>query len=308
MTPAINIACIRTIVKEVVMKEPELKALISLLDDTDTEVYHQIEEKLVQLGSAVVPLLEDAWSNAFDPVLQHRIAQVVHKIQLDTLTEDLKLWIHTGAYNLLDGALLVARYQYPDLNREKVDEFLHQLKKDIWLELNESMTGLEQINVLNHFFFTVEGFSGNTTNYHAPQNSFLNCVIETKKGNPLALSVVYMLVAQSLGLPVYGVNLPEHFILSYLEIKEGEEGHTGKVLFYINPFSKGSVFGKEDIHQFIKKLELAPQPSYYQPCSNKDMILRMLRNILFSYQKLGDAEKVDELQKLIALFPAEVNE
>jgi len=63
MTPAINIACIRTIVKEVVMKEPELKALISLLDDTDTEVYHQIEEKLVQLGSAVVPLLEDAWSN-----------------------------------------------------------------------------------------------------------------------------------------------------------------------------------------------------------------------------------------------------
>ncbi len=284
------------------MDNPELKALISLLDDTDQEIYGQIEEKLISMGNNVIPFLEDAWSNAFDPILQQRIAYIVHKIQFDTLLEDLKLWIHTADENLFDGAILVARYQYPELDKEKISAFIAQIKKDIWLELNENLTALEQVNIINHIFFTKYGFSGNTTNYHAPQNSYINCVIESKKGNPLALSILYLLVAQSLGLPVYGVNLPEHFILTYLEVREGEEGNTGKILFYINPFSKGSVFGKSDIDQFIKKLNLDPQNSYYKPCTNREMIVRMLRNLTFSYQKLGDTEKVEELNQMIALF------
>jgi len=284
------------------MNEPEVKALISLLDDSDQEVFMHIEEKLISLGTHVIPMLEDAWSHAFDPVLQHRIANIVHKIQYDILLEDMKIWIHTGSDDLLEGALLVARYQYPDMDREKIDQFIATIKKEIWLELNESLTALEQVNILNHIFFTKYGFAGNTTNYHAPQNSYINCVIESKKGNPLALSILYLLVTKSLGLPIYGVNLPEHFILAYLEVREGQEGNTGKILFYINPFSKGSVFGKGDIDQFVKKLNLDPQNTYYQPCNNRDMILRMLRNISFSYQKLGDTEKVEELGEMVALF------
>ncbi|MBL7923705.1 MAG: transglutaminase family protein [Bacteroidia bacterium] len=288
------------------MKEPELKALISLLDDSDLEVFSHIEEKLISIGSNVIPLLEDAWSNAFDPVLQQRIASIVHKIQFDTLLEQMKLWIHTGNDDLLEGVVLVARYQYPELDKEKIAQFITQIKKDIWLELNESLTALEQVNVLNHIFFTKYGFGGNTSNYHAPQNSYINCVVESRKGNPLALSVLYLLVTKSLGLPIYGVNLPEHFILTYLEVREGEEGNTGRILFYINPFSKGSVFGKSDIDQFIKKLNIDPQNSYYQPCSHRDMVLRMLRNLAFSYQKLGDTEKVEELNQMIALFNAPI--
>ena len=284
------------------MNDPEVKALISLLDDSDQEVFTHIEEKLISLGTHVIPMLEDAWSHAFDPILQHRIANIVHKIQFDMLLEDLKIWIHTHSDDLLEGALLVARYQYPELDRDKILQFIATIKKDIWLELNESLTALEQVNVMNHIFFTKYGFAGNTTNYHAPQNSYINCVIESKKGNPLALSTLYLLVTKSLGLPIYGVNLPEHFILSYLEVREGEEGNTGRVLFYINPFSKGSVFGKGDIDQFVKKLKLDPQNTYYQPCSNKDMILRMLRNLSYSYQKLGDTEKVDEIGLMIGLF------
>jgi len=284
------------------MDAPEIKAMISLLDDNDEEVFSHIEEKLVSLGKEVIPILEDAWSNAFDPVMQTRIAQIVHKIQFDGLLEDLKLWIHTGDEDLLAGALLVARYQYPDLDHEQISTFIAQLKRDVWLELNENLTALEQVNVINHILFTKYGFSGNTANYHAPQNSYLNCVIESRKGNPLALSILYLLVSRALGLPVYGVNLPEHFILTYLEVMEGQEGNTGRPLIYINPFSKGSVFGKGDIDQFVKKLNLEPQSAYYRPCNNRDMILRMLRNLSFSYSKLGDTEKVEELGQMIALF------
>lgn len=282
------------------LKDTEIKALISLLDDSDKEIYFHIEEKLVGLGREVIPLLEDAWSNAFDAVLQQRIEHIVHKIQFDSLLEDIKLWIHTGDQDLLEGAILVSRYQYPDLDTEKLRASLEQIRKDTWLELNENLTALEVINVVNHILFSRYNFSGNTANYHAPQNSYINCVLESKKGNPLTLSIIYQVVCNKVGLPVYGVNLPEHFILAYMDNREGAAENS--VLFYINAFSKGSVFGREDIDQFVKRLNLERQESHYQPCDNKDMILRMLRNLSFSYQKLGDTEKTGELSRMIQLF------
>ena len=284
----------------------EVKALISLLDDSDKDVYIHIEERLISLGRDVIPLLEDAWSHAFDALLQHRIEQIVHKIQFDTLLEDIKLWIHTGDHDLLGGAILVVKYQYPDLNVEKLEQYVDTIKKEIWLELNENLTALEIVNIFNHIFFTNHNFSGNTANYHAPQNSFVNIVLESKKGNPLALSIIYMSIAQSLGIPVYGVNLPEHFVLSYLGNDDDDQVDMSRVLFYINTFSKGTVFGKADIDQFVKRLNVDPLSSYYLPCSNRDMILRMIRNLSFSYQKLGDTDKVDELAQMITLFNAHV--
>ena len=280
----------------------EVKALISLLDDNDKEVYTHIQEKLISLGREVIPFLEDAWSHAFDAVLQQRIEGIVHRIQFENLLENLKLWIHTNDDNLFDGALLVARYQYPDMDVTRIQEQVNQIKKEIWLELNENLTALEIINIINHILFTNHNFSGNTANYHAPQNSFINIVLESKKGNPLALGIVYLSIAEMLGLPIYGVNLPEHFVLAFCGNDEYGQVNKKNVLFYINPFSKGTVFGKSDIDVFVNRLNLEPQDSYYYPCSNKAMILRMIRNLSYSYQKLGDTDKVDELAQMIALF------
>lgn len=277
----------------------EIKALISLLDDTDKDVYHHIEEKLISIGKNAIPLLEDAWSSSFDALQQQRIEHIVHKIQFETLLEDLKIWIHTGSHDLLHGAVTVARYQYPDLDPQKIAEQINKIKRDVWLELNESMTALEQINVINHVLFVSHGFAGNTTNYHAPQNSFINTVLESHKGNPLLLSIIYQIICQQVNIPVYGVNLPEHFVLAYLD---ADENGNGRVLFYINAFSRGTVFGKSDVDQFIKKLNIEPLNSYYLPCENKDMLQRMLRNLSFSFQKLGDKEKVEEIDRMLALF------
>jgi regulator of sirC expression with transglutaminase-like and TPR domain len=284
------------------IKDTEIKALISLLDDTDREIYDQIQEKLISIGKNAIPLLEDAWSNSFDSLQQHRIEHIVHKIQFDTLVEDLKLWIHTASDNLLAGTIIVARYQYPDLNPEKIAEQLNKIKKDVWLELNENMTALEQINVINHVLFTTHSFSGNTSHYHAPQNSFINTVLESHKGNPLLLGIIYQIICNQVNIPVYGVNLPEHFVLAYIDQQTDGQPGTGKVLFYINAFSKGTVFGKTDIDQFVKKLNVESSNKFYLPCSNRDMIQRMLRNLSFSFQKLGDKEKVEEIELMLQLF------
>lgn len=286
------------------MNIAEIKAMISLLDDTDPEILDHVSGKLVSFGREVIPALEDAWSSAFDPQLQVKIENIVHKIHLESLKQDLTRWASASSNDLLTGILLIARYQYPDLDEEKVRAQLNKIRKDIWLELNEQMTPQEQVIVLNKIFFDVHGFSGNTANFHAPQNSFINTVLETKKGNPLLLSILYSILAQQLDLPIYGVNLPDHFVLAYQDIRGNSNiSYTypeAGILFYINAFSKGSIFGKQDIDEFLKKLEVKPNPYFYEPCTNIDMIRRLLRNLALSWQKLGESEKVNEIDELFA--------
>jgi regulator of sirC expression with transglutaminase-like and TPR domain len=283
------------------MDKTEIHALISLLDDPDEKVYHQIREKLLSLGIEVIPELESAWENSFDTVLQQRIEGIIQRIQSESLVRAFKRWALPDEQDLLTGALLVARSQYPDLNESLIRKHLDQIKQDIWLELNNNLTALEKVRVINHILFDVHNFSGNTANFHAPQNSYINNVLETKKGNQVSLSVIYAVIAQDLRIPIYGVNLPEHFVLAYVDQNVKQiPGMTDvdSVLFYINPFSRGSVVSKKEIEAFIRQQRLEAQPEFFAPCSNLTIIRRLLNNLMASYEKLGYPNKVDELRVL----------
>jgi regulator of sirC expression with transglutaminase-like and TPR domain len=286
----------------------ELTALISLLDDPDEHVFNEIQDKLLSLGQEVIPHLESAWENSFDPLFQNRIENIIHRIQFDSIKEDLRNWAMLGGQNLLFGTILVARYQYPDLNEEKIKKQIDLIRQDVWLELNNNLTALEKVRVINHILFEVHGFGGNTTNFHAPQNSYINNVLESKKGNPLSLAILYTIIAQSLNIPIFGVNLPEHFIVAYKEEHDfpaiTDDLQQGNILFYINPFSKGSVFSRKEIDTFLKQLKVDPEPTYYEPCNNIDIIKRLIRNLIYAFEKLGYVEKMNELKNLITALEA----
>jgi regulator of sirC expression with transglutaminase-like and TPR domain len=281
----------------------EVIALITLLDDPDEVIYSQVKERFVTLGPPAIPHLETAWENSFDAIMQKRIETIIHTIQFEAIQNALKAWAADEQDDLLKGALILARYQYPDLDEAKLRKQLHQIKQDVWLELHEDLTALEKVKIINHILFEVHQFSGNISNYHAPQNSFINNVLESKKGNPLMLSVIYMLICRELSIPVYGINLPQHFVLAYLNdfanlMDVNNKTLSNNILFYINPFSKGLIFNQKDIDQFLKQLNLEPEAKYYLPCSNVDVLQRCINNLIFSYEKLGYPDKVAELKQL----------
>ena len=285
------------------MSLKEVIALITLLDDPDEVIYSQVKDRFVILGPPAIPHLETAWENSFDAIMQKRIEIIIHTIQFEILQKALKKWAVEEQEDLLKGILILSRYQYPDLNETKIRKDLDQIKQDVWLELNDDLTAIEKVKVLNHILFEVHQFSGNITNYHAPQNSFINNVLESKKGNPLMLSVLYMLICKELNIPIYGINLPQHFVLAYLNdnanlIDVNNKTLSNNILFYINPFSKGLIFNQKDIDQFLKQLNLEAEAKYYIPCSNIEIVKRSLNNLIFSYEKLGYLEKVDELKGL----------
>jgi regulator of sirC expression with transglutaminase-like and TPR domain len=284
------------------VNQTELASLVKLLDDPDNNIYEQVKVKLVSFGPEVISYLEDIWQQSLDTMLQERIEDIIHKIQFGEVKKELSLWALGGSFDLLTGVLAVNKYQYPDLDEQKIINQIEDIKRDAWLQLGYDMSAIEKVKVLNHVFFHIHGFSGNTVNHQDPQNSYLNLVLESKKGNQISLATIYSLIAQRLDIPIYGVNLPQHFILAYVDESEQTlPGFTAQngILFYINPFNKGFIFGKHDVDSFLKQLKLESKEEYYEPCNNIDIVKRVLRNLISSYKKLGYLDKVEELEELL---------
>jgi len=286
-------------------KNNELHALISLLDEPDLSMYNKIRKKIISYGTDAIPVLENAWENTFDGTTQQRIEYITHTLQMESLYVDFNNWAFSNQDDMLEGFILLTRHKYPDLNVSKVINKINKIKHDTWLELNDQLTALEKVKVINHIFYEIYKFAGNKTNIHSPQNSYINNVLETKKGNPISLGILYMIISQMLDLPVFGVNLPQHFILAYAnEYPEVNKKPLAQkdILFYINPFNKGAVFTRKEVDLFIKQLKLKPQKSYYTPCDNITIIKRLTDNLKYGYEKMGRQDKVAELDKLSKSF------
>jgi regulator of sirC expression with transglutaminase-like and TPR domain len=272
------------------MNEKEFKALVSLLDDEDANIISQVEEKIKSLGHQIIPYLEHEWENNFDPNVQKRIEDLIHTLQYDYLKRQFVEWKDNGGKDLLEGMWLVASYQYPDLELSKLRKDLEQIYYEAWLEYKQEVHPFDQVKILNSVIFSKLKFSANTKNFHAPGNSMINVALESRKGNPITLCVIYLLVAQKLKMPVYGVNLPNLFILTY---------KSNDLQFYINAFNRGLIFSKTDIDNYISHLHINPMDIFYQPCSNLDIVKRALRNLIISFEKIGDHQKVEEVKGLL---------
>ena len=281
------------------MNVNEIVSLINLLDDPDENIFQHVQDKLIQIGVEAIPYLERSWEeNKYSGLFQERIETLIDTIQFNQIKEDLNDW-NNSENNILDGWILLTKWQFPGINESIIKGKIEEIKNDIWIEIKGKQTAQEKILTFNKVFYTNYKFQGNTKNYHSPINSFIHTVLETKHGNPLSLAILYSTIAQMLHIPIYGVNLPNHFILAYVEsdLRSNDFKNLNRkdILFYINAFSNGSILNEKDIHSFLKQLKIEPNESFYIPCSNKTIILRIITNLISSYQQLGNIKKVEQL-------------
>ena len=149
------------------------------------------------------------------------------------------------------------------------------------------------INEVNHFIFMETGFKGNKKNYYDPENSFIDKVIERKLGNPILLSVVYLLTTNRVGLPFSGVNMPAHFLVQYID---------GLEPIFIDPFNQGEIITRYDCQERIKLLKLAWQEDYLCIPKTKQIIMRMMQNLINIYQSEGEHDLKEYLENYVNII------
>ena len=196
----------------------ELDALISLIDEPDTEMYLAIKNKISGYGKEAIPRLEEAWLHSESTENAERLEHLIDEIRFNDLYHELKSWSDFQNNDLFKAFLLISKFRFPDMDEEKYMAAFDRLKQDVWLEINENLTALEKIKVMNHVLFDIHQFKGPPPKQKSTLNTyFLNELFDSKTGNALTLGILYMTIAQQLGVPIFGIDLPGHFVLAYMD-------------------------------------------------------------------------------------------
>lgn len=288
-----------------------LFAMVKLLDDADMDIVKQIEQELLKVSEEDLAILKTIAKSHPDLPAVERLNYIIGEHSIQKVRQSMEEWLVKGGQNLFEGLCLLSTYRYPEISRQSLSNQLDQIKLDVWLELKPDMTPLEKIRIFNRVFYKEYGFNGNMKDYFSEENSYINKAIENRTANPITISCIYSIIAHRLGLPIFGVNLPQHFILAYVDnfkfIKKKpiqgynylNPGEYSGVSFYINAFNDGAIFSRWNIDQYLKQLKIPQDERYYKPCSNIEIIMRMCRNLIWSYQKNNEMSAADDMVKLL---------
>lgn len=273
----------------------EIESLLYLMDDPDPFVQQSVVNRLEELGEKAVPLLDEYRAEVNSEEVKSRVNNVIHKLTFETLETDFIEVLEGGLKtrkSLEKAIFTLARFDSPTLRisdyQNKLDHFAKMVEPQIKYRLDEK----RKMKYLLKFIFEDLNFRGDSEEYHAPQNCFLNQVIDRRKGLPISLSLIVMFISHRLEMPFFGINMPIHFMLNFVGDKEE---------LLIDPYDNGAIVTYDQCYFFLKKNNIEPRPEHFQIATNLDIILRCIRNLIHSYERKEQPERVTDLKRLLNL-------
>lgn len=282
--------------KSIALPESELRALISLLDDEDDFTRLAAEQKVSELGGRVEPLLREAaavGSESLKDAATGLLRSIAFPEFLDVLSEFASR--PNAQIDLEEGAFLLTRMEYPMLDETPYRRKLDRWGKRVEARLSGDESPTVQVTELNEVIFEDIGFKSCHEDYYDPDDSFLNRVIDRKRGIPLTLSVAYMLVAKRAKIPLLGVGMPGHFLVKHANSRRD---------LFIDPFNGGQLLTYHDCRQFLMKSGYGFWKGYLSPVSSRAILVRMMRNLQLVHSERHESERVERVSRALKILAA----
>ena len=270
------------------VQPPKISSLIRLLDDRDPYVTDQVGNRLVELGTEAVPFLEMA-SRGENLTLKTRALGILERIAPRQLADAFRSLSRTpDDIDLEKGVLLLMQFGHPSADPERVRQQLDQLAEGLAPKIKPEESAARILGHLTDYLFHQRGFHGNQDNYIDPDNSYFDTVLKNKTGLPIALSVLCILLGQRLQIPIVGIGLPYHFIAKYNSVSD-------PILF--DPFHRGRVLTPEKCSEMVQGFGVQFEDHYLIPITHREILARMIQNLVNIYQKLDEEAKVNSLKE-----------
>lgn len=268
------------------------EAVLTLLDDPSPAVRKALLAYFTSQGEPARLFLENLAGGSSRLYASHA-RSYLEELKFTDPAAEFRDFIRSLNYELETGALLLARTVFPDidvgLSCQRLDDLAARCRELI----AEPLSVREKCRVMNRVLFHENGFRGNIEHYTDPLNSFLPLVLERRKGIPLSLSIVYLLVAQRLGIDLEPVGLPGHFMVGcYLE----------DAPLFIDPFEQGAFRTPEEVFALIKAGPIAPKISDLAPTTVREVLCRSCRNLVHHYTAAGDTDHARLFEKFVEEF------
>lgn len=282
------------------ISDAKINAVLALLDDEDASVFQSVSKELMQAlqsdhpeASEIMRVMVQKKNEAPD-FISARIEALIDEIQFQKLSPQFLRGFMDNA-TLETYAFLVMQIGYPDVDVEKYRRELQRLESLLRIEyFTSTMSEIDKIFMMSLILFEKEGYRGNSAGYYEPDNSYLNRVIDRKLGIPITLGAIYLILAERFRLPVFGVNMPGHFLLKY-ETPGGEER-------FIDPFNQGRILDKQDCIRFLQNQGYGAIDQYFSKASALDILERMLNNLRNSYREMGNRQKTQTIERYLNLI------
>ncbi len=282
------------------MNEEKVRALISLLDDSDPNVYINISKELSKLPASDIPYLEDIWLESDSPLLQERLESIIDEIHHNSIIKELISWKNSPKQNLIEGAILINKSVSYHLSTTNVKTTINKIVNEIKPELKELESYLDKVKILNHFLYFIHNFMVLSPKEETNWGGNISTVLAQKKGNYIITSIIYAGIAQELKLPVTGIQLPNSILLCCeSHHNEPASKKSKRNYFYINPIDNGAVLSSMQLEHVIKFKKLKNLPQYYKPCNNLDLIKLLIQNQIFCYGRQNNYKYVEILKNLL---------
>lgn len=281
----------------------EISALFNLIDDPDEEVFNTVSHRIVGYGRGIIPNLENLWENSPSEATQERIEHIIHQLHFSDLLADFTEWKNSAYHDLLFGALLVAKFQYPDLQTTPVLQEIEKIRRNVWLELNSYLTPLEQANVISSIVYNYYNLKGQEIAYNNPDDYFIHKTLQAKKGNAIANGILYLILCELLDIPVKAIQIPRQFVLAFFHNNYHPLNDSGQhnIHFYIDA-TTGQPFSHTDVDHYFKRMSMPASPHYFQPLNHIRVIQVLVEHLAKCFDTPQDAYKYDELMRLCQLL------
>jgi len=273
------------------LSQGQKAALLSLLTDEDPAIYRTVRDKILSFGAGAADWLRPHMLSR-EPALRRRAQEIVLHFERQAADNQfLAFCLKNGEeFDLEQGAWLLARTQYPEINIEAYNALVDSFASDLRDRLDFGAGAKQVLNAINQYLFKELGFTGNEENYYDAENSYLNRVVDRRTGNPINLCLLYILLARRLQLPIAGIGLPGHFICRY---------QSTAAEFYIDVFQRGAFLTKADCVQYLLRGNHSVREQYLAPVSPRRLLLRICSNLHQIYEQLDSTEEATRLQRYV---------
>ena len=277
-------------------KEAEISALFKLIDDPDEEVFNTIADRLLNYGTPIIPDLEHLWENTLDEATLERIEIMIYKLRLQDLKEAFIEWKSKPEPSLFEGALLVTKFQFPELAIDSLRHQMEKIRRNIWLELNNYLTPLEQANVIRNILFSYYQIKGVEVNYEKPEEFLISAPLQSKKGNAIANTLLYAELCQQIEIQAQFINIPKQCIIAFYasdwDPEEIVPNPQEFIQFYVEG-TTGNAFSQKDLDQYMIRSNIEPKNSYYKALSN----VKIIKKHLLEFAKCFNSPTLQYKQK-----------
>ncbi|MBN1447715.1 MAG: transglutaminase family protein [Bacteroidetes bacterium] len=272
----------------------ELYALYSLLDDPQASVQVAVRERIRALGEDAVAGLRELTEfhgNLHQEIVNDLVNEIRSTMALQRLERDFSG--PDDPVDLEEGAFILAKYGFPEMDVSQYRRRLDDMAADIRVLAGTRATPLDTFMKMRSYLFSDLGFIGNREDYYNPNNSFINKVIDYRKGIPITLSMLLLTLGRRLGITLNGIGMPMHFLVQYDD---------GTRMFFVDAFNSGIIITRDQCRLMLSSSGIRLTPEMLAPVSSRDIIERMWRNLYLAHQQQGDESEASRVAEILSFI------